>query len=140
MYLSCNNLRLSNHFVQTSTNPHRHSASLPWIVLSALLPNLLLDHQLVVWMCRCLYHYRCRLVQEVLVCARPVALLVAVGPSFCQPQRHWLLAVLEASSVPALVGEVEALVSRSLLPDMLTVPSLMPSRPFASRATILSSH
>ena len=140
MYLSCNNLRLSSHFVQTSTNPRRHSASLPLTVLSALLPNLLLDHQLVVWMCRCLYHCRYLLVQEVQVCALPVALLVAVGPSFCQPQRHWPLAVLEALSVPALAEEVEALVSRSLLPSMLTGPSLMPSRPFVSRATILSSH
>jgi len=91
-------------------------------------------------MCRCLYHCRYLLVQEVQVCALPVALLVAVGPSFCQPQRHWPLAVLEALSVPALVGEVEALVSRSLLPDMLTEPILTPSRPCVLRATILSSH
>lgn len=79
-------------------------------MLLALLPILLLDHLLAVWMYRCLYRYRCLLAQEVQVCALLVASLVEVEASSCQPQHHWPLAVLEALSVPELAGEVEVLV------------------------------
>jgi hypothetical protein len=79
-------------------------------VLSALLPILPPIHLLVVWKCHCLYRYHCLLVQEALVYALLVALLVVEEASSCQLQHHWPLAVLEALNVPALVEEVEVLV------------------------------
>ena len=79
-------------------------------MLLALLPTLLPIHLWAVWMCRCLYRYRCLLAQEVQACALPVALLVAGEASSCQLQHHWPLAVLEALSVPALAEEAEVLV------------------------------
>jgi hypothetical protein len=79
-------------------------------VLSVLLPTLLQVHRLVVSMCRCLYHYRCLLEQEVLVYALLVASMVAEEASSCQLQHHWLSAVQEALSVPALAEVVEVLV------------------------------
>jgi hypothetical protein len=83
---------------------------LPLTVLSALLPILLPIHLLAEWMCRCLYRYRCLLVQEVLVYVLPVALLVEEEASSYQIQHHWPLAVLEALNVPAQAEEVEVLV------------------------------